>query len=126
MESPIDKKETTEIYVKIFCSIGILAGTMVCLWIGYKMYQERKKTFYQSYDNGPVSERSFKNEMSQTSNDDFDQKKVVYRNHRKDRSFLRCPESGLLLNHELNLTSKSRLFSKSRFRLSRFWCINGG
>ena len=99
MESPFDTKETTEIYVKIFCSIGILAGTMVCLWIGYKMYLERrksKKTFYQSHDTELVSERSFKNEMSQTSNDDFDQKKVVYRNHRKDRSFLRCPESGLL------------------------------
>ena len=109
MESPIDTKETTEIYVKSVCSIGTLAGTMVCLWIGYKMYLiihakwcKSKKTFYQSYDTGLVSERSFKNEMSQTSNDDFDQKKVVYRNHRKDRSFLRCPESGLLLNHKFN------------------------
>ena len=74
---------------------------MVCLWIGYNMYviisakvHISKKNFKQSYNTELIPESSYKNEMTQTSNDDLDQKKVVYRNHRKDHSILRCSESG--------------------------------
>ena len=75
---------------------------MVCLWIGYKMYviisakvHKSKKNFNQSYNTELIPEGSYKNEMTQTSNDDFDPTKVVYRNNRKDHSILRYSESGL-------------------------------
>ena len=90
-----------KLYVPIFYIIGIIAATMVCLWIGYKMYliisaklQKSMKNDNQSCNTELVPERSYKNEMTQTSNDDLDQKKVVYRNLRKDHSILRCSESG--------------------------------
>ena len=91
-----------KLYVEeIFYIIGIIAATMVCLWIGYKMYlifseklHKSKKNDNQSCHTELVQERSYKNEMTQTSNDDSDQKKVVYRSHRKD-TILRCSESGL-------------------------------
>ena len=75
---------------------------MVCLWIGYNMYviisakvHISKKHFKQSYNTELIPESSYKNEMTQTSNDDVDRTKVVYRNNRKDHSILRYSESGL-------------------------------
>ena len=76
---------------------------MVSLWTGYKIYlivnakmNQSKKSFNQDSDTDLVPARSCKNKMTQTLNEDLDQQKVIYRNHRKDHSILRCSESGLL------------------------------
>ena len=46
---------------------------MVCLWIGYKMFLIISEKLHKS-------RRTYKNEMTQTSNEDFGQQKVVYLN----------------------------------------------
>ena len=91
-----------KLYAKIFYIVGIMAATVVFIWVGYKICMIIKEKFRKPKKNFPphdgefVSERSGENEMAHTPNEDSGQKKVIYRNHRKDHLIPRCSKSGIL------------------------------
>ena len=79
-----DSKEN--LYVKLFCIIGIIAFSLLILWLGYKFYPiikriifGAKKPLNETHD--AEDEISTRDEMTQT-----DPNPVVFRKHRKFRS----------------------------------------
>lgn len=90
------------LYAKIFYIVGIMAATVVFIWVGYKIcliIKEKickaKKNFLP-HEGGLVLQPSGENEIAQTPNEDSGQKEVIYRNHRNDHSIPRCSKSGIL------------------------------
>ena len=76
------------LYLKLFCVIGIIAFSLFILWLGYKFYPiikriicGAKKPLNETYDTEVGLKNFFRDEMTQT-----DPNPVVFRKHRKHRS----------------------------------------
>ena len=78
------KDSNENLYVKIFCVIGIIAFTLLILSLGYKLYLIIKRIIFGSKKRNEIldaevgSTNCYRDEMTQT-----DPNPVVFRRHRK-------------------------------------------
>ena len=108
------------LYVKIFCVIGIIAFAIMILWFGYKFYPVIKRIIFGT-QNSFIGTREVENYSRNSLRDEALIEKCIETrvNLRKNQSVHRwSSDTGFLMQIKLgtrHITFGLRLFSKSRF-----------
>lgn len=114
MNAPNEK-----IFVIIAAMVVIIAGSIIIIWMAYKYYRRRTKNNYNEISDVEIGYRnSFQpcqDKMTQTSLEEFNEKKVIFRSNRKNHSIYRCSETGQRFEfHDHTFKRLSLGFSQNR------------
>ena len=83
------------LYFNIFCVIGIIAFSMLIVWLGYKLYHFIKRKMLSSINENPVVDyhRSLNFYRDENSIETLNETKVIYR---RNHLVHRCSDTGIL------------------------------
>lgn len=88
------------VYVNVFCVIGIIAFVIIILWIGYNFYPIIKRNIFGTqnrlHENRDVEDYERNPNRDETSTEEWNDTRIIYR---KNPSVNRCSDTGLFLNH---------------------------
>ena len=85
------------LYVKVFCVIGIIAFAIMILWFGYKFYPVIKRNIFGTQNSfqgtREVEDYLRDSYRDETSIEEWNETRVIYR---KNHSVHRCSDTGFL------------------------------